>query len=71
LDFETSHYCEAIISVFLVFIFPPKPGKDNLGSYSYSATCSVSGIEGVCVNILSGCCSGAVTSGLRPGSDDV
>ena len=43
----------------------------STASCSYSATCSVSGYEGVCVSISSGCCSGTVTSGLCPGSDDI
>ncbi len=34
----------------------------------YEATCYVSGIEGACVSIGSGCCSGSVTSGLCPGN---
>jgi hypothetical protein len=39
---------------------------------SYSATCTVSGYEGACVSISSGCCSGGVvTSSLCPGSDDI
>lgn len=37
----------------------------------YEATCSVGGIEGVCVSISAGCCNGAVTSGLCPGSSDI
>jgi hypothetical protein len=32
---------------------------------------SVSGIEGVCVSVSAGCCSGTVTSGLCPGSSDI
>lgn len=43
----------------------------TLGLCSYQATCSVSGIEGVCVSISAGCCSGTVTSGLCPGSSDI
>lgn len=38
---------------------------------SYQATCSVGGIEGVCVSISAGCCSGTATSGLCPGSSDI
>ena len=40
-------------------------------SCSYSATCNVGGIDGVCVSISAGCCSGTATSGLCPGSSDV
>ena len=40
-------------------------------SCSYSATCTASGIEGVCVSISAGCCSGTATSGLCPGSSDI
>lgn len=46
-------------------------GNVSLGSCSYSATCTVSGIEGVCVSISAGCCSGTVTSNLCPGSSDI
>jgi hypothetical protein len=38
---------------------------------SYSATCSAGGIEGVCVSVSAGCCSGTKTSGLCPGSSDI
>jgi GH25 family lysozyme M1 (1,4-beta-N-acetylmuramidase) len=42
------------------------------GVCSYSATCTVSGIEGVCVSISAGCCNtGTVTSNLCPGSSDI
>jgi hypothetical protein len=44
--------------------------KDLLGC-SYSATCSVGGVEGVCVSTSAGCCSGAVTANLCPGSSDI
>jgi hypothetical protein len=40
-------------------------------SCSYSATCNAGGIEGVCVSISAGCCSGTTTSGLCPGSSDI
>ena len=40
-------------------------------SCSYEATCSVSGVEGVCVSLSSGCCAGTVTSNLCPGSSDI
>lgn len=46
-------------------------GNATLGSCSYSATCTVSGIEGVCVSISAGCCSGTTTSNLCPGSSDI
>ena len=46
-------------------------GNSTLGLCSYEATCSVGGIEGVCVSISAGCCSGTVTSGLCPGSSDI
>lgn len=38
---------------------------------SYSATCSVGGVTGVCVSISAGCCSGSTTSNLCPGSTDI
>jgi len=41
------------------------------GLCGYDATCSVGGVSGVCVSISAGCCSGTVTSGLCPGSDDI
>ena len=43
--------------------------KVGTGMCSSDATCTVSGYEGACVSISSGCCnSGVVTSGLCPGS---
>jgi len=45
--------------------------NSTLGLCSYSATCSVSGITGVCVSISAGCCTGTQTSGLCPGSTDI
>lgn len=42
------------------------------GTCSYSNSCTVSGYEGACVSISSGCCSsGVVTSNLCPGSSDI
>ena len=38
---------------------------------SYEASCNVGGVEGACVSISAGCCSGTVTSGLCPGSSDI
>ena len=46
-------------------------GNVTLGSCSYSATCTAGGIEGVCVSISAGCCSGTTTSNLCPGSSDI
>ena len=38
----------------------------------YKATCNAEGLDGACVSISSGCCSGGkVTSGLCPGDDDI
>lgn len=34
-------------------------------------TCSVGGIEGVCVSVSSGCCTGTTTAGLCPGDNDI
>lgn len=48
-----------------------KPSDVATGSCSYSATCTVSGYEGVCVSVSAGCCSGTVTSNLCPGSSDI
>lgn len=45
--------------------------KGELGSCSYSQTCTSGGIEGVCVSISAGCCSGTVTSNLCSGSSDI
>lgn len=45
--------------------------NSTLGSCSYSATCTAGGIEGVCVSISAGCCSGTKTSNLCPGSSDI
>ena len=43
-----------------------RAGKTFLNSSStvcpYEATCTASGIEGVCVSISAGCCSGTVKS---------
>jgi len=47
------------------------PGNSTTKFCGYEATCNVGGIEGVCVSISAGCCSGAVTSGLCPGSSDI
>lgn len=38
---------------------------------SYSQTCTAGGIEGVCVSISAGCCSGTTTSNLCSGSSDI
>ncbi len=46
-------------------------GNTTLSGCSYSATCTASGIEGVCVSVSAGCCSGTTTSGLCPGSSDI
>jgi len=45
----------------------------TLRGCAYDATCSVSGIEGVCVSVSvsEGCCAGTATPGFCPGSDDV
>jgi GH25 family lysozyme M1 (1,4-beta-N-acetylmuramidase) len=43
----------------------------ELGSCSYSATCTAGGITGVCVSISAGCCSGTQTANLCPGSSDI
>mmetsp|Transcript_205 Transcript_205/g.415 ORF Transcript_205/g.415 Transcript_205/m.415 type:complete len:333 (-) Transcript_205:299-1297(-) len=44
----------------------------DLGTCSYSATCSVSGYEGACVSISAGCCSGGTqTANLCSGSSDI
>ncbi len=37
----------------------------DLGGCSYSATCTVNGIEGVCVSTSSGCCSGTVRTACK------
>jgi hypothetical protein len=40
-------------------------------SCSYQETCVAGGIEGVCVSVSAGCCSGTVTAGLCSGSSDI
>lgn len=47
------------------------PTDVNVTGCSYSATCTAGGIEGVCVSISAGCCSGTTTSNLCPGSSDI
>ena len=49
---------------------PPFNSSTSTGC-SYSATCTTSGIEGVCVSISAGCCTGTVTSNLCSGSSDI
>lgn len=44
---------------------------DALKGCSYSATCTVGGIDGICVSKSSGCCTGKLSSGYCPGSNDV
>lgn len=51
--------------------YAPVANNSTLGLCSYEATCSVGGIEGVCVSVSAGCCTGTVTSGLCPGSSDI
>jgi hypothetical protein len=55
----------------LILILRQESFASNSSTCSYSATCSVGGIEGVCVSISDGCCGGTITSGLCPGSSDV
>ena len=38
---------------------------------SYTETCTAGGIEGVCVSVSAGCCSGTTTAGLCSGSSDI
>jgi hypothetical protein len=47
------------------------PSNTTTKFCGYEDTCSVGGISGVCVSISDGCCGGAVTSGLCPGSSDI
>eukprot|EP00981_Chlorochromonas_danica_P015291 scaffold11564_cov180-Ochromonas_danica.AAC.1 len=63
-----------ILSTFLFFSYSQALASNSTlsGICSYSDTCSVSGYDGACVSISSGCCSsGVVTSGLCPGSSDI
>ena len=46
-------------------------GNSTLGSCSYTDTCTASGIEGICVSVSAGCCTGTTTSNLCPGSSDI
>lgn len=45
--------------------------SSSVQSCSYSDTCRVGGIDGICVSKKSGCCSGDLTSGYCPGSSDI
>lgn len=44
---------------------------DVLKGCSYTDACTVGGIEGICVSKSSGCCTGTLSSGYCPGSNDV
>ena len=46
-------------------------GNSNGDVCPYQGTCAVDYVEGVCVSVSSGCCTGKVTSGLCPGSSDI
>jgi hypothetical protein len=64
----------ALIGIFSSVVSEDVPVYSNqtlTSSCSYSATCTVSGYEGVCVSVSAGCCSGTVTSNLCPGSSDI
>ena len=44
----------------------------QLESCAYTATCTASGVSGVCVSVSAGCCTGGTTtSGLCSGSSDI
>jgi hypothetical protein len=64
-----------VVSSFLCAALGAQVSKSylnsTLGFCSYDDTCNVGGIEGACVSISAGCCSGTVTSGLCPGSSDI
>jgi hypothetical protein len=73
-----------LLTAFFVFVSSmPSDLKENpyktysnsselVAGCSYSATCTVSGVEGVCVSTSAGCCNaGTVTSNLCPGSSDI
>jgi len=66
-----------IIAVALLLIFGVVSAEQiysnqTVAGCSYSATCTASGYEGVCVSISAGCCStGTSTSNLCPGSSDI
>jgi len=50
----------------------PELYTNKTAACSYSDTCSAGGIEGVCVSVSAGCCSGGtITSNLCPGSTDI
>jgi hypothetical protein len=42
-----------------------------VASCPYTATCNAGGVEGICVSVSDNCCSGILTSGLCPGSNDI
>lgn len=46
-------------------------GNTNGEICPYQGTCAVDYVEGVCVSVSSGCCTGKLTSGLCPGSSDI
>lgn len=60
-----------VAPVLLTAAMPADFYNNTVTGCSYSATCSVSGMEGVCVSISAGCCSGTVTSNLCPGDSDI
>jgi hypothetical protein len=45
--------------------------EDALKGCSYTDTCSVRRVDGICVSSSSGCCTGSLSSGYCPGSNDV
>lgn len=60
----------AIVGALALDVNGTNPDK-SLQGCSYTATCTSGGIEGVCVSVSSGCCTGSTTSGLCPGSSDI
>ena len=42
-----------------------------LEACSYSATCTVRRVNGICVSKSSGCCTGTLSTGYCPGSNDI
>jgi len=64
----------AVVSLFTflpVLLIVVVVTATRTGECSYSATCTANGVEGVCVNVSSGCCTGSATTNLCLGDKDI
>ncbi len=50
---------------------PASTNPFEANSCSYSSTCTSGGIEGVCVDVNLGCCTGNLTTGLCTGATNI